>query len=218
MMEIPHYYLQTEVDMEAIEVWLTEENARRPPAERILPVALLLRAVALATRDFPEMNGHYTGGAFHPSEHVHLGLAISLRSGGLVAPAIRDTDARPADELSRAVMDVVQRARAGRLRSSEMTDATLTVTSLGERGVETVFGVIYPPQVAIVGFGRLTARPWAEDGLIGVRRAVTVTLSGDHRVNDGHRGGLFLKRVGTLLQEPEELCRNRRSYDRAGDP
>jgi pyruvate dehydrogenase E2 component (dihydrolipoamide acetyltransferase) len=191
--------------MEAAEAWLAEENARRPPAERILPVVLLLKAVALATHDFPEMNGHYVDGTFHASEAVHLGLAVSLRAGGLVAPAVRDTDKRPVEDLSRAVMDLVQRARAGRLRSSEMTDATLTVSSLGDRGVETVFGIIYPPQVALVGFGRVTARPWAEDDLLGVRRAVTVTLSGDHRVSDGHRGGLFLQRIATLLQKPEAL-------------
>jgi pyruvate dehydrogenase E2 component (dihydrolipoamide acetyltransferase) len=203
--EIPHYYLQDVADMEAAEGWLTQENASRTPADRILPVALLLKAVALAARSFPEMNGHFSNGSFHRADRVHLGLAVSLRSGGLVAPAIRDTDTRTVDDLSQAVMDVVQRARAGRLRSSEMTDATLTVSSLGERGVQTVFGVIYPPQVAIVGFGRVTPRPWAEDGLLGVRSAVTVTLAGDHRVSDGHRGGLFLQKVATLLTKPEEL-------------
>lgn len=203
--EIPHYYLQSTADMEAVQAWLARENADRPPAERILPVALLLKAVARAVDDFPEMNGHYTEGAYRPAQQVHLGLAVSLRSGGLVAPAIRDTDRRTLADLSRGVVDVVQRARAGRLRSSEMTDGTLTVSSLGDRGVEAVFGVIYPPQVALVGFGRVMERPWAEHGLLGVRRAVTVTLAGDHRVSDGHRGGLFLEKIGMLLQKPEEL-------------
>lgn len=86
-----------------------------------------------------------------------------------------------------------------------MTDATLTVSSLGDRGVETVIGVIYPPQVALVGFGRVVERPWAEDGLLGVRRTVSITLAGDHRVSDGHRGGLFLRRIAHLLARPEEL-------------
>lgn len=203
--EIPHYYLESVADMGRAEAWLAAENGKRPPETRILPVALLLKAVALSARDYPEVNGHWTEHGYQPASAVHVGLAVSLRGGGLIAPAVRDTDARPLDELSAAVTDVVQRARTGRLRSSEMTDATLTVSSLGDRGVETVIGVIYPPQVALVGFGRVVERPWAEDGLLGVRRTVSITLAGDHRVSDGHRGGLFLRRIAHLLARPEEL-------------
>jgi pyruvate dehydrogenase E2 component (dihydrolipoamide acetyltransferase) len=101
--------------------------------------------------------------------------------------------------------DLTGRARAGRMKSSELADATLTVTSLGDRGVETVYGVIYPPQVAIVGFGRIVDRPWAVNGGLVVRPVVTATLAADHRVSDGHRGGLFLDAVDRLLQEPEKL-------------
>jgi pyruvate dehydrogenase E2 component (dihydrolipoamide acetyltransferase) len=203
--EIPHYYLESIADMRRAEAWLAAENGKRPPETRILPVALLLKAVALSARDYPEVNGHWTEDGYHPASAVHVGLAVALRGGGLIAPALRDTDTRPLDELSAAITDVVQRARSGKLRSSEMTDATLTVSSLGERGVETVIGVIYPPQVALVGFGRVVERPWAEDGLLGVRRTVSITLAGDHRVSDGHRGGLFLRRIAHLLTHPEEL-------------
>lgn len=97
--------------------------------------------------------------------------------------------------------DLVVRARSGRLRGSEITDPTITVTSLGDNGVETVFGVIYPPQVALVGFGRVTERPVAIDGMLAVRPVVTATLAGDHRASDGHRGALFLLAVDRHLQE-----------------
>jgi pyruvate dehydrogenase E2 component (dihydrolipoamide acetyltransferase) len=136
---------------------------------------------------------------------VSPGLAISLRSGGLIAPAIHDADRKSLDELTAAVTDVVQRARSGRLRGSEVTDATLTVSSLGDRGVDTLYGVIYPPQVALVGVGRTVERPWADGGAVTVHPVVEITLSGDHRVSDGHRGGLFLERIGDLLQRPEGL-------------
>ena len=101
--------------------------------------------------------------------------------------------------------DLVSRARAGGLRSSELSDPTISVTSLGEQGVETVFPIIYPPQVAIVGFGKVVDRPWVVEGQIVVRPVVTATLSADHRVSDGHRGGLFLAAVNRLLQEPSKL-------------
>jgi pyruvate dehydrogenase E2 component (dihydrolipoamide acetyltransferase) len=101
--------------------------------------------------------------------------------------------------------DLVARTRVGRLRSSELSDATITVTSLGDRGVESVFGVIYPPQVAIVGFGKPVERPWVAEGRIAIRLLSTTTLAADHRVSDGHKGGLFLGEIDRLLQEPEKL-------------
>jgi pyruvate dehydrogenase E2 component (dihydrolipoamide acetyltransferase) len=139
------------------------------------------------------------------SEAVHVGVAISLRGGGLVAPALHDTAAQSLNDLMRQFRDLVQRARSGALRSSELSDPTITVTSLGERGVESLFGVIFPPQVAIVGFGKVVERPWVVDGKIVARPLVYTTLSADHRVSDGHRGGLFLAAVDRLLQEPSRL-------------
>jgi pyruvate dehydrogenase E2 component (dihydrolipoamide acetyltransferase) len=203
--EIPHYYLATTALMENAARWLEETNRELPPAKRILPVALYLKAVALALGEYPELNGFWEEGAFRSGTGVHPGLAISLRGGGLVAPAIHDLPGKELDEITASVRDVVQRARVGRLRGSEVTDPTITVTSLGDRGVDTVFGVIYPPQVAIVGVGTVVERPWAEEGMVGARRTVNLTLAADHRASDGHRGGLFLERVARLLQAPEKL-------------
>jgi pyruvate dehydrogenase E2 component (dihydrolipoamide acetyltransferase) len=203
--EIPHYYVGTEIDMNRAMAFLAAENAKRPVTNRLLYSALLIRAVALAIRDVPEMNGFWIDGAFKPVEAVHVGVAISLRQGGLVAPAIHDVNKKNLDEIMREMLDLVNRARAGMMRSSEMSDPTITVTNLGEQGVETVFGVIYPPQVALVGFGKLTERAWAAEGKVVARPAISGSLAADHRVSDGHRGGRFLSAVGRLLQEPEKL-------------
>jgi pyruvate dehydrogenase E2 component (dihydrolipoamide acetyltransferase) len=203
--EIPHYYLGARIDMSRAMQWLTAENARRPIANRLLYSALLVRAVALAVRDVPEMNGFWIDGSFKRSDGVHIGVAISLREGGLVAPAIHDVDKLGLDELMQRMLDLVQRARAGVLRSSEVSDATITVTNLGEQGVETVFGVIYPPQVALVGFGKLSEQPWAADGMVGARPVIAASLAADHRASDGHRGGRFLAAVDRLLQDPNRL-------------
>ena len=86
-----------------------------------------------------------------------------------------------------------------------MTDATITVTSLGDEGVELVQGVIYPPQVALVGFGRVAERAWAENGWVRAMPVVTASLAADHRASDGHRGALFLAEIARLLQAPERL-------------
>ncbi len=203
--EIPHYYLEHQVDVTACEQWLTQKNATRPPDNRLLIGAIAIKAAALAARRFPAFNGFYRDGKFEPASAVHAGVAIAIRGGGLAAPALHEADQISVDELMAGMRDLVQRTRAGRIRSSELSDPTITVTSLGERGVETLYGIIYPPQVAIVGFGKIVTRPWVIDGAIGPRSVVTITLSADHRVSDGHAGALFLAEIGRLLQEPDKL-------------
>jgi pyruvate dehydrogenase E2 component (dihydrolipoamide acetyltransferase) len=203
--EIPHYYLACDIDMSHAVHWLDERNAAVPVTERMLPAVLLLKATALALHETPDLNGFWEQDAFRPADGVHLGVAIALRGGGLVAPALHDTDHLTLAELMTRLRDLVARARAGRLRSSEASEPTITVTSLGDQGVDVVQPVIYPPQVAIVGFGRIRPRPWAADGMLGVRPVVTATLAADHRVSDGHRGAVFLTALDRLLQAPEEL-------------
>jgi pyruvate dehydrogenase E2 component (dihydrolipoamide acetyltransferase) len=203
--EIPHYYLGTTVDLTRSLAWLKTANANRPPAGRLLLAALLLKAVARALAEAPEFNGFFTGDGFQPGAGIHIGTAIAIRGGGLVAPAIHDADKLSLDELMAQLRDLVARARSGALRSSELSDPTITVTNLGERGVETVFGVIYPPQVALVGFGTSVERPWAVGGQITARRVLTATLAADHRASDGHRGALFLADIDSRLQSPEKL-------------
>ena len=203
--DIPHYYLSTTVDLSATMTWLRLENERRSMTERLLPAALLIKAVAFALREVPELNGYWTEGGFRKGAGIHIGVAISLRGGGLVAPAIHHTDTLDLTTLMRQLQDLVARARAGSLKSSELADPTITVTNLGEQGVESTFGIIYPPQVALVGFGSIAERPWAVAGKVDVRPLVTATLSGDHRATDGHRGGLLLSAIDRWLQTPEKL-------------
>ncbi|WAL68900.1 dihydrolipoamide acetyltransferase family protein [Amycolatopsis cynarae] len=203
--EIPHYYLSTTIDLAAATAWLHEHNRRAPVAGRLVPAALLLKASALAARAVPELNGHWNDGAFQPAGEVNLGVAISLRGGGLIAPALGAADTLAVPELMARLRDLVSRARDGRLRSSELTSATLTVTNLGDLGVESVQGVIYPPQVGLIGFGAVVERPWASGGMLGVRPVVTATLAGDHRASDGATGARLLNTIDGLLQRPEEL-------------
>jgi len=203
--EIPHYYLAETIPMRRALAWLAQANEGRPVTERLLMGVVQLKAVALALKKYPDLNGFWKDGAFQPGSGIHLGVAISIRQGGLVAPAIHDVDALSLPELMRALADLVKRTRAWSLRSSEMSDPTVTVTNLGEQGVEAVYGVIYPPQVALVGFGRLVERPWADDGALRAMPVVVATLAADHRASDGHRGARFLAELRELLQRPEAL-------------
>lgn len=203
--EIPHYYLDETIDFGPALTWIEAYNRERPPAERLLPAVLLLKAVAVGLRAVPQLNGFCLDGRLVASEDIHIGWAVALRGGGLIAPAIRHADRQSLPQLMAALRDLVQRARSGGLRSSELTDPTITVTSLGDRGAERVLGVIYPPQVAIVGFGRVADRPWVVDNALVVRPLVQCSLAADHRTSDGHQGGQLLAAVAQALQKPDQL-------------
>lgn len=203
--EIPHYYVATTVDMHAVTTWLARTNRDLAVSDRIVPAAALLRSIALAARQMPQLNGFWVEDAFVPGEDVHLGVAITVRRGALVAPALLGAADLDLPTVMRRLRDLVARARSGRLTRAELTEPTLTVTDLGDQGVEEVIGVIQPPQVALVGVGRMVERPWAVDGMLGVRPVVRLTLSGDHRATDGYTGARFLATVDELLQHPEEL-------------
>lgn len=203
--EIPHYYLSHDVDLSAIDAFVSEVNADRAPSDRILNGAVCAKAVAVALAKYPEFNGHYIDNAFRAADAVHLGFAINIRSGGLVAPALFDADTQSLDALMTNMRDLTTRVRSGRFRARELSDATVTLTSLGERGTDVVFGVIYPPQVAIVGMGVPRLRPTVVNNEVVPRLMTTLSIAADHRVSDGQRGALFLRAIDKLLQHPERL-------------
>jgi pyruvate dehydrogenase E2 component (dihydrolipoamide acetyltransferase) len=204
--EIPHFYLALDVDLTRALARLEAANRARSVEQRLLLQVLLLKATAKALVDVPDLNGHWIENRFVPSQAVHLGVGITVRGGGLLAPALHDVDRRDLDALMHDLSDLVARARRAQLRSSEIGDATATVTSLADRGPDRVFGVIYPPQVALVGFGGVRERPWAEAGMLGVRPVLTISLSADHRASDGQRGTRLLHRIARALSRPEELA------------
>jgi len=203
--EIPHYYLSTSINMTPALKWLEILNAKRSIKERILPAALLIRAVVLALEKVPELNGFWEDSGHRISKAINPGIAISLRKGGLITPALLNTQEMNLDETMQSLNDLITRTRSGKLRGSEMTQQTVSITNLGDLGVERVYGVIYPPQVAIVGLGRITDAPWAEGDALAVRKVMQATLAGDHRATDGRTGALFLDKLNQFLQTPEVL-------------
>jgi len=203
--EIPHYFVSSTLDLTPLLTWLEQENARRSVSARLHYAAPLIKAGALALKAVPVLNGHYGEHGFEPASRVNLGIAVAMRGGGLIAPAILDADTLKLAEVMDRLNDLVARVRGGRLRSSEMTAATATLSNLGEDTADTLQPVIYPPQVAIVGCGRIAERAWAHAGTVSARRTMTVTVGGDHRVSDGRSAAKFLNRLDALLRQPEQL-------------
>ncbi len=204
--EIPHYYVEHRIELGGLLSWLEHENSRRPVEQRVLMIAPVVAAVAVALSENPSCNGTYRDGEFQTSSNVHVALAVSTRDRGLVAPTIRDVRSLTVDELMTRISDVTRRVRSGRLHQSELGDATFTVTSLGDQGVDRVIPVIYPPQVAILGMGRIRREACvdAEDTIV-VRPVMQFSLAGDHRVSDGMDGARLLRRIQDILLRPAEI-------------
>ena len=203
--EIPHYYVASMIDCSALKKWLETQNAKRIVAERVLYAAPLIKAVARALKETPNLNGFFTEGAFRPSARIHVGVATSLRGGGLIAPALHDTDQMNIDDCMKGLRDLVNRVRTGRIRGSELSNPTVTISILGDDTADCVTPIIYPPQVAIIGCGAIVQRPWIVDGAVAPREVMTVTVAGDHRASDGRAAARFLKTLDKLLQAPEGL-------------
>jgi len=202
--EIPHYYLEKKIDMTKALAWLQEANKQRTVANRLLPVVLFIKAMAKSLKEVPDLNAVWENGLLQKTE-INIGFVVSLRNGGIIVPAIPQSDTKSADEIMAALNDLIPRARALKLRSSELSSSTITLTNLGDAGADTVFGIIYPPQVAIVGLGTITEQPFAENGMLGIRSLANVTLAGDHRATDGLTGSRFLSSLDKYLQNPEAL-------------
>ena len=202
--EIPHYYLEKKIDMTKALAWLQEANKQRTVANRLLPVVLFIKAMAKSLKEVPDLNAVWENGLLQKTE-INIGFVVSLRNGGIIVPAIPQSDTKSADEIMAALNDLIPRARALKLRSSELSSSTITLTNLGDAGADTVFGIIYPPQVAIVGLGTITEQPFAENGMLGIRSLANVTLAGDHRATDGLTGSRFLSSLDKNLQNPEAL-------------
>lgn len=203
--EIPHYYLSTKVNMTPALNWLKDLNSKRSITKRILPAALLIRAVVKALQKVPTLNGFWKDGALHISKEINPGIAIALRDEGLITPALLNAQNMNLDETMKSLSDLIARTRKKNLKSSEVTKQTITITNLGDLGVEEVFGVIYPPQVALVGFGKIVDEPCVENDAIAIRKVVTLSLAADHRATDGRIGAMFLNKIDKLLQNPKEL-------------
>jgi len=203
--QIPHYYLSSSINMSPALKWLEEVNRNRAIQERILPAALLIQAVVYALKEVPELNGFWRNDALEISKEINPGIAIALRKEGLITPAILNAHELNLDGTMKSLSNLIERTRSGKLRNSEITEQTITITNLGDLGAESVFGVIYPPQVALVGFGRIMNAPWAEGDTLSVRKVLQATIAGDHRATDGRIGGKFLDKLNQILQIPQEL-------------
>lgn len=200
---IPHFYLEKEMRLDKTLAWLQKQNEMRAIEERYISVVAFLKVLGLGLKKYPLFNGTYLNGQYTALQEINIGIITSLREGGLIAPAINDVDSKPIDQLMIEFIDLLGRVKDGKIKRKEMESSTICLTNLGDRGSDQVFGVIYPPQVAIVGIGAINQKVIKQNNQFTEIPVCNWTLSVDHRVTDGHQGSLFLNYLQKLLEKPE---------------
>jgi pyruvate dehydrogenase E2 component (dihydrolipoamide acetyltransferase) len=201
--EIPHFYLKSRILIDALLQRLDEKNKLLPAEKRLLLPVLFIRAITLALKDFPELNGYYKNDSFLPQSAIHIGYAFAVKSGGVMVPAILDCHQLKLEELNTAFLQLASRVERGELKNRELTEGTVTITNVGDLGSDEVYGIIFPPQVALIGIGRIHKEPIALDNQVKLSWVIDLTLSIDHRVTDGITASRFLNTVDRHLQQTE---------------
>jgi pyruvate dehydrogenase E2 component (dihydrolipoamide acetyltransferase) len=202
--EAPHYYLLAAIDMTEAMDFRRKVNDTQPEDARVSVNDLIVRACAIALQRHPMFNATIASDEVETHYVQNVCIAIAL-DDGLIAPAILDAGTKSLLDIASESKDLAARAKGGSLRPDEITAGTFTITNLGAYGVETLIGIIQPPQTAILGVGSVAPEPVVRDGEIVVRQVMKVALSADHRVTDGAQGAEFLGEVRALLEQPLRL-------------
>jgi pyruvate dehydrogenase E2 component (dihydrolipoamide acetyltransferase) len=199
---VPHFYLSTDIEMDALLAVVARANEGRSREERVTVTAFLLRAVALTLVEHPAFNAVWNGDTIERWDAINIGVAIAL-DDGLIAPALLDCADRGVEDLATGLADLVARTRAGKLRAPEIGEGTFTLSNLGMFQVTSFTAIITPPQIAILATARTEPRAVVRDGAVVVRQVMAATLSSDHRVVDGVGAAGLLATLKGLVEQPD---------------
>ncbi len=202
--QVPHFYVTHEYDMAAVMELRKSVNALLPEDEKTSVNDYILKAAALALREFPNLNASLSGDQIVRHGAVNVGVAVAVE-GGLLTVVCRDTDRKPIRQISAEVRSMAGRAREGKVRPDDIEGSTFSVSNLGMFDVEHFVAIINPPEAAILAVGSVREVPVVKDGQIVPGMRMKATLSVDHRVSDGAEGARFLQAMAKSLEEPLRL-------------
>jgi pyruvate dehydrogenase E2 component (dihydrolipoamide acetyltransferase) len=203
--QAPHFYITMEVDMAAAMALRGQLNALVPESEKISVNDFITKAVAIALRQFPNVNASFAGNEIRVHEQVNIGMAVA-RENGLITAVLRDCDKKSLAQIAREARELVGRTREGRMRPDDMVGGTFTISNLGMFDVDDFVAIINPPQAAILAVGVVKQVPVVDDGgQLAVGTRMKITISADHRVTDGVEAARFLQAVKAALEQPLRL-------------
>jgi len=202
--QVPHFYITHEYDMEALMALRKQLNAFLPEEKKLSVNDFIVKAVALALKQFPNLNASLSGSQIVRHKQVNVGIAVAV-PGGLLTIVTRQTDQKPLAGLSGEIKDTIARARSGKVKPDDIEGSTFSISNLGMYDVENFIAIINPPEAAILAVGSVKQVPVVVNGELKVGTRMKATLSADHRVTDGAEGAQFLQALAQYLEQPVRL-------------
>lgn len=201
---VPHFYVTTEIDMAAALALRKQINAALPEDEKVTVNDLIVKAAALALRDFPNINASFAGDKLVRHNRINVGSAVAVE-GGLLTVVQKDTDISTMSKIARDNKAMIGRARDGKVQSEDVDGATFTVSNLGAFDVDHFIAIINPPNAAILAVGSAKQVPVVVDGELTVGTRMKATISADHRVTDGAEAARYMQTLKEILENPMRL-------------
>jgi pyruvate dehydrogenase E2 component (dihydrolipoamide acetyltransferase) len=202
--QVPHFYVTHEYDLAGVMALRKQINALLSEAEKISVNDFIVKAAALALRQFPGLNATFQGDKIIQRGQVNIGVAVSVE-GGLLTVVCKDADRKPIRQISSEVRSMAGRARQGKVRPEEIEGSTFSISNLGMFDVEDFIAIINPPEAAILAVGSVREVPVVVNGEIKPGLRMKATISVDHRVSDGAEAARFMQTLAPYLEEPMRL-------------
>ncbi|MCC6805077.1 MAG: 2-oxo acid dehydrogenase subunit E2 [Anaerolineae bacterium] len=204
--QVPHFYVTTEIDVEALLNLRKQINAELDDAHKVTVNDLIVKAAALTLRDFPNLNSHFYGDKVARYKRINIGIAVALPQGGLINVVAKDADNVSLGTMAAKNKEMIAAVREGKVRPDDISGSTFTVSNLGAYDVEHFIAIINPPEAGILAVGSAQKVPVVkEDGTLGIGNRMKVTISVDHRVSDGAEGAQYMQRFKALMENPLQL-------------
>ncbi|MCA9969871.1 MAG: 2-oxo acid dehydrogenase subunit E2, partial [Anaerolineales bacterium] len=201
---VPHFYVTSDIDMAAVLELRKQVNATLPPEQKVTINDLIVKAAALALRDFPNLNAAFAGDKIVQHTRINVGTAVAVE-GGLLTVVQQNTDTSTLSKIAADNKEMIARARDGRIKPTDVQGGTFTVSNLGAFDVDSFVAIINPPEAAILAIGSVQQVPVVVDGALAIGTRMKATISADHRVTDGVEAAKFLQAVKGLLEQPLRL-------------
>jgi len=201
---VPHFYVTSAIDMDKALALRKEINAMLPEEEKVTVNDLIVKAAALALREFPNINTSFAGEKLVRHQRINVGTAVAVE-GGLMTVVQKDTDSSTLSKIAADNKEMIERARSGKIRPDDVQDATFTVSNLGAFDVENFIAIINPPEAAILAVGTAKQVPVVRDGEVTIASQMKATISADHRVTDGAEAARYMQTFKSILEEPMRL-------------
>ena len=201
---VPHFYLTSDIDVERMLDLRSQVNSLMPDDQKISVNDFIIKAVALALRQYPNLNSSISGNEIIQHGHIHIGVAVSV-DGGLLTIVVRDADIKDLRAINSEVKEMANRVRSGKVKTEDIEGSTFSISNLGMFDVENFAAIINPPESAILAVASARDVVVIKNGVVSPGKRMKITISADHRVTDGVEAAKFMQAIKQVIETPVQM-------------